>query len=334
MRLFDFLFESEERKAERLRKQEQETQQREEARRKWREARHESERVREERKLREQKTLAQAEWIKQQARVERCTIFRDTSVDFCYVPLGTFQMGNSADDAELYTGFWAKYTGNKYDGLITPQVEVKLTAGFWLARVPLTQAVWKAVTGECPSHFVGNPELPVESVSWDDCAGFIDLLEESVTIDGRKYRFDFPTEAQWEYACRAGTTGAFAVDRFWHNEEHPFPVGQLPGNNLGLQDMHGNVYEWCKDVFQEKLLGGVDPVVSPPEPPPIRSKDWKPPSVNRVHRGGSFRGWRRYELTSSWRGDFQWDGLNSPACSSPEHRSNNVGFRLALVPFP
>jgi formylglycine-generating enzyme required for sulfatase activity len=281
MGLFDFLFESEESKAAKLRQQEL--------------ARQEQERARQ-----EKESHVRVDWFKQQARSEKVSIAKDTSIEMCYVPPGQFKMGGSID--------------------------VELSAGFWLGRVPITQAVWKAVTGQSPSHFEGNPDLPVESVNWDDCASFIGLLEKNVTLDGRKYRFDFPTEAQWEYACRAGTLGKYAVDRFWHSQKHPMPVGQLPGNALGLQDMHGNVWEWCLDCHQERLPGGIDPCVlppPPPTPPAIRPRDWTPPpppSVSRVNRGGS------------WHLDAAYCCSSNRRRSSPDLRNYYFGFRLALVP--
>ena len=282
MGLFDFLFESEESKAQKLRQEER--------------ARQEQERARQ-----EQESLVRVDWFKQQARIESILISRNTAIDFCFVPPGRFKMG---------------------DG----QVDVKLSTGFSLSRVPVTQKVWKAVTGESPSHFEGNPDLPVESVSWDDCSRFIGLVNKGVDFGGKKVRFDFPTEAQWEYACRAGSMGPYAVEKFWCGEQHPFPVGQLPGNALGLQDMHGNVWEWCRDVFEDRLLGGDDPCVLPPplpEPPAIRPRDWTPPpppDVSRVLRGGSWNYGAAY-CSSAFRYRY-----------SPANHLINFGFRLALVP--
>jgi formylglycine-generating enzyme len=284
MGLFDFLFESEESKAQKLREEER--------------ARQEQERARQ-----EQESLVRVNWFKQQARIESIPISRNTAIDFCFVPPGQFKMGDGQG-----------------------QVDVKLSTGFLLSRVPVTQKVWKAVTGESPSHFEGNPDLPVESVSWDDCSRFIGLVNKGVDFGGTKVRFDFPTEAQWEYACRAGSTGEYAVEKFWCGQQHPSPVGQLPGNALGLQDMHGNVWEWCRDVYQERLPGGDDPCVLPPalpEPPAIRPRDWTPPpppAVSRVRRGGSWNG-AAARCSSASR---YYDG--------PDYRSSYMGFRLALVP--
>jgi len=263
MGLFDFLFESEESKAQKLR---------------------EEQRAR----------------LKQQARIESIPIFGDTSIDFCFVPPGQFKMGDGQG-----------------------QVDVKLSTGFLMSRVPVTQKVWKAVTGESPSHFEGNPDLPVESVSWDDCSRFIGLVNKGVDFGGKKVRFDFPTEAQWEYACRAGSMGPYAVEKFWCGQKHPFPVGQLPGNALGLQDMHGNVWEWCRDVYQDRLPGGDDPCVLPPplpEPPAIRPRDWTPAASARMARGGS---WQSDAAVCRWAYRDR---------HSPDLRSNAFGFRLALVP--
>ncbi|MEY5016067.1 MAG: hypothetical protein RIS92_2425 [Verrucomicrobiota bacterium] len=252
--------------------------------------------------------------FREQARIEKVSITRDTSIEMCYVPPGQFKMGK-------WVGEWQHFVKQGVEG-----VNVELSAGFWLGRVPITQAVWKAVTAQSPSEFEGNPDLPVDTVSWDDCASFIGSLKKNVTLDGRKYRFDFPTEAQWEYACRAGTLGDYAVNEFWHKRDHPMPVGQLPGNALGLQDMHGNVFEWCLDFYQELLPGGVDPCVlppPPPTPPAIRPRDWtppEPPSVQRVRRGGS------------WYTMAEYCASPNRCWSSPDACGSEFGFRLALVP--
>jgi uncharacterized protein (TIGR02996 family) len=163
---------------------------------------------------------------------------------FHFVPPGTFLMGSPEGEA-----------GRSEDE--TPHA-VTLTAGFWLGVVPVTQAQWRAVMGTDPSHFKGDG-LPVEQVGWDDCREFCDRL-------GREagWRFRLPTEAEWERACRAGTTTAF----FWGGGEQgagPFcwcsepgkpgsaggtrPAGTLLPNAWGLFDMHGNVWEWCEDRY-------------------------------------------------------------------------------------
>jgi formylglycine-generating enzyme required for sulfatase activity len=306
MGLFDFLFESQESKAERIRQEEQ--------------ARLKQERI------------DRVNWFKQQARIEKVSIFKNTIVEFCYVPPGQLHV-------DLRDWVIGPFVPKR------PEKLRRITRGYWLSRTPITQGVWKAVTGKSPSSFEGNSNLPVESVSWDDCSDFVKKLDKGPVLDGVQYRFDFPTEAQWEYACRAGTSTNFAVEKYCHRQDHPSPVGQLPGNALGLQDMHGNVEEWCRDIFQwecdYELPVGDDPCLlhltfAQPEPPAIRPRGWTPPPpppapiIQRVLRGGSW--FADYDSTTRTREYWAqecWSGYANKA--TPDTRRNTVGFRLALV---
>jgi len=131
------------------------------------------------------------------------------------------------------------------------QHEVTLTRAFWLADTACSQALWTSVVGENPSHFSDDPECPVETVSWEDVATFFRRLEHRYP----DLALRLPTEAEWEYACRAGTTGAFWFgDRistdyvnYGNKVERTSPVRALPANPWGLFHMHGNVWEWCGD---------------------------------------------------------------------------------------
>ena len=132
-----------------------------------------------------------------------------------------------------------------------PQHDVTLTKGFWLGKYEITQAQWKSVMGTNPSRFKGD-NRPVETVSWDDCQQF--LRKVNVALKGAAR---LPTEAEWEYACRAGTTGAVSgtghiTTMAWYdgnsgNQSHE--VGRHGANDWGFYDMHGNVLEWCADWF-------------------------------------------------------------------------------------
>ena len=199
---------------------------------------------------------------------------------------------------------------------------VTLTQDYWLGKYEVTQAQWKAVMGDNPSRFEGD-NLPVERVSWDDAKTFCNKL--NARYAGKLpagYKFDLPTEAQWEYACRAGTTTALnngtnlkseygcsnlnEVAWYYKNSEKTHPVGQKQPNAWGLYDMHGNVYEWCRDWRGDYVGDARDPV--------------GPTSGSyRVFRGGS------------------WNG-NARLCRSASRRNNGpgyrnfLGFRLALVP--
>ncbi len=218
---------------------------------------------------------------------------------FRYCPPGKFLMGSPEDE-----------TCRDFNEI---QHEVTLTRGFWLLETPVTQALWKTVTGENPSNFQGIDARPVEQVSWDDCNSFIQKLNaERLAPDGLK--FDFPTEAEWEYACRAGTTTPYNCGDKLTEYDANFgdifggttPVKSYAPNAWGLYDMHGNVEEWGFDRFD--LLFGEPPV------DPQGSKY----GSRRVIRGGSWFGCV-WSCRSADRG-----------LSSSEERYSFVGFRLAL----
>jgi formylglycine-generating enzyme required for sulfatase activity len=163
------------------------------------------------------------------------------------------------------------------------QVQVTLTRGFWMGETEVTQELYKSVMGTNPAYFKGARH-PVEQVSWKDAVAFCEKLTERERSAGRlsgigEYRL--PTEAEWEYACRAGTTTATAFGdslssvqanfngRYPYNggARGPFlektcEVGQYPANAWGLRDMHGNVWEWCADWYVDKLKGGANPIVA------------------------------------------------------------------------
>jgi formylglycine-generating enzyme required for sulfatase activity len=142
-----------------------------------------------------------------------------------------------------------------------PAHRVTLTRPFYLGRCEVTQDQWQRVMGSNPSGFKGA-NLPVENVSWNDCQDFLAKLQKQT---GRQ--FTLPTEAQWEYACRAGTTNTFSCGddeaslsrHAWHafnSGGKTHPVGQKKPNPWGLYDMHGNVFEWCADWYSESYPGG------------------------------------------------------------------------------
>ena len=197
--------------------------------------------------------------------------------------------------------------------------EVTLTRGFWLADTACTQALWQAVMKDNPSEF-NSDDRPVDSVSWQDCQVFFERING--LLPG--FNFCLPTEAQWEYACRAGTLTPFSFGRTVSTDQANFdgnysyaggakgefkkttiPVKALPCNEWGLYQMHGNVYEWCQDWYGDyDLEHPVDPVG--PEAGEVR-----------VLRGGSWG-------SSAWN-------LRS-ACrlgNGPSGRSGLIGFRLA-----
>jgi formylglycine-generating enzyme required for sulfatase activity len=168
---------------------------------------------------------------------------------FRWIEPGEFLMGSPATEPERFDD----------EG---PQHVVRLTEGYWLADTACSQALWQAVTGGNPSTFKGDPQNPVEQVSWDDVDGFLRRLE--ALLPGVKAAL--PTEAEWEYACRAGTKTAFSFgdaitpeqanydgsQAYAHgatgeSREKALPVKTFAANPWGLYQMHGNVYEWCAD---------------------------------------------------------------------------------------
>ncbi|MCX8496630.1 MAG: formylglycine-generating enzyme family protein [Akkermansiaceae bacterium] len=144
------------------------------------------------------------------------------------------------------------------------QVQVTLSKGFWMAQTQVTQAQWQAVMGDNPSYLRGK-KRPVERVSWHQAQEFVSKLNASFALpDGMQ--MTLPTEAQWEYAARAGEPGPYSGgtldDMAWYDENSEsktHPVGKKKPNGWGLHDMYGNVWEWCSDWYANDIEGGIDP---------------------------------------------------------------------------
>lgn len=165
------------------------------------------------------------------------------------------------------------------------QHKVILTEGYWMADTTCTQELWQAVMETNPSKFKGN-QLPVDSVSWYDCIKFLKRLNELIP----EIEFRLPTEAEWEYACRAGTTTPFSfgeditTEQVNYDGQYPYAgtetnetsyrrktveVKSLPCNQWGLYEMHGNVWEWCSDWYSEDYYQNSplkDPKGAQPDP--------------------------------------------------------------------
>jgi formylglycine-generating enzyme required for sulfatase activity len=226
-------------------------------------------------------------------------------------PKGTFMMGSPESEEARFED--------------ETQHEVTISKDYYLGVHEVTQAQYEKVMGTKPSYFQGDEikgsstNNPVESVSWLDavefCKKLSDLPEEKAA--GRVYRL--PTEAEWEYACRAGSKSAYSFgesskslgDYAWfdgnsNNQMHP--VGEKKANAWGLYDMHGNVWEWCSDWYGEYPNGAVSDPVGPRE------------GSNCVIRGGS---WCSTAANC-------WSANRSRG--TPVNRVNNLGFRLALSP--
>lgn len=249
--------------------------------------------------------------------------------ELVWCPPGAFNMGSPTNEI-----------GRATDERLHP---VRLSHGFWMAKYPTTQREWRLVMGSNPSWFKDNenlseelrnkqsdnpafdkPDYPVEHVSWFDCSNF---LEKASALAGCLLRF--PTEAEWEYACRAGSSDAYcwgwALNGDWANVdgrhpcaseiegpflEHPSPVGSYPPNAWGLYDMHGNVFEWTQDFYGEYP----DTAVLDPKGPPR--------GATKVVRGGN------------------WCNFAKAARSAARHRAipsahnARTGFRFCMDALP
>jgi formylglycine-generating enzyme required for sulfatase activity len=236
------------------------------------------------------------------------------------IPPGEFMMGSSEEEQARFLEE-ARAANDQWavDGIPSevPQHRVRITKPFYLGKHEVTQAQWEAVMRDNPSK-LRAPTYPVEQVSWDDIQSLLEKLNAEHEKHGMK--FALPSEAQWEYACRAGTTtpwqcgdsdgmlGEFAWVRA-NSAGKNHPVGALKSNAWGLHDMHGNVREWCADWYVASYYAD-----SPPNDP-----SGPPTGRVRVLRGGD-RGGHPWRCRSSYL-DFR----------GPGQRFSFLGFRLASV---
>ena len=257
------------------------------------------------------------------------TLLGDVTLKQVWCPPGMFTMGSFASEADR--------SGNE-----PVAVEVTLTQGYWLAATETTQGQWTAVMGAASKPWSGQKYLregqnfPATYISHgvgpngkneaDSATAFCEKLTEIERTAGRLptgWKYELPTEAQWEYACRAGTTtqysfqgnesqlsdyawwGGFVGDGNAKREQYSHTVGTKLQNRWGLYDMHGNVLEWCRDGYAEKLSGGSDPFNAGT-------------GNSRVLRGGSWYGNARL-TRSAYRNRF-----------APDFRVSYSGFRVCL----
>jgi formylglycine-generating enzyme len=246
-------------------------------------------------------------------------------VKLCWCPPGKFLMGSPPDEAERRPD--------------EAQVEVRLTRGFWMGKYGVTQGQWKRVVGRLPGELTPaggeGDNFPVYNVNYAEAEAFYLKLTELGRQSGdlaTGWEFRLPTEAQREYACRAGTKTATAFGDKLSSKQANFQgrpyngaekgpslnratkVGSYPANAWGLCDMQANVCEWCRDWYHPKLPGGDDPDLSSVKGPSNRDS-----TFSRVRRGGAWcdDGWA---CRSAFRQRFE-----------PERRYDHIGFRVVAV---
>ena len=225
---------------------------------------------------------------------------------------GTFLLGSPTHEVDRDT----------YEG---PQTQVTLTYGFWISKYEITQIEYQTVIGYNPSEFIGDANRPVERISWHDATNYCFELTQQERLAGRLpagYEYRLPTEAEWEYAARAGTTTRFSygddpgytnlTQYAWYAANsggQTHPVGQKQPNARGLYDIHGNVWEWCWDKYTYPGGSVTNPMGI------VFTSD-----IFRVPRGGSYRNDGGL-CRSAYRGS-SWNYV----------RINSFGFRVVLAP--
>jgi formylglycine-generating enzyme len=246
-------------------------------------------------------------------------------VRVCWCPPGRFTMGSPATEP-----------GRRSD---EAQVEVTISRGFWMAAVEATQGQWQRIVGawpdKPPTAAMGlGDDVPVYWVTYAHAESFCRALTERARRAGtlpEGWEARLPTEAQWEYACRAGTTAAFAsgaalsraVANFYDGPPRtreqgwppgaPSPAGTRRANAWGLFDMHGNLFEWCRDWYHAQLPGGTDPDVQ------IQGVPNRDGSYSRVRRGGAWMD----------AADFCRSALRLRY--EPGRSSDHIGFRIVVA---
>jgi formylglycine-generating enzyme required for sulfatase activity len=247
---------------------------------------------------------------------------------FALIPPGEFDMGSTEEEvARLLDGVHAQKEREWYVQLLPSEVSkhrVRITRPYYMGIYEVTQAEYERVMGTNPSHFTGNPIRPVEQVSWSDAVEFCRRLSEDPKEKAAGAVYRLPTEAEWEYACRAGTTtrfsfgddaGVLAQYAWWlkNSQDSTQPVGQLRPNAFGLFDVHGNVWEWCADWHAGDYYRHA------PTEDPIGPNS----GSSRVMRSGSYRLDDPLIFRSAFRGR-----------NRPERRLSDWGFRVARTLTP
>jgi formylglycine-generating enzyme required for sulfatase activity len=251
----------------------------------------------------QQKTAADAN----QANIKTIDLGNEVKMELVYIPAGEFEMGSPMTELQRSSEEAPHH--------------IKITKPFYMGKFEVTQIQYRTIMHENNSKF-GGDKFPVENVSWYEAGRFLKILSDKTGL-----KFRLPTEAEWEYACRAGTTAAFntgtTLDSDFANYDARDPyadgligkylertteVGSYKPNAFGLYDMHGNVWEWCSDIYDEdyyKITVSIDP--KGPE-------DGK----SRVIRGGAWCE-KAYKCRSAYRND-----------RKPKANQSHIGFRIVL----
>ena len=214
-----------------------------------------------------------------------------------WIPPGSFMMGAPNDEPGSTTAE-------------RPYHEVTIDQGFWMFETACSEDLWLTVMGSA-SHRQLGVTLPITKISRNDVLVFIQRINAAVP----DLALELPTEAQWEYACRAGTTTPYGfgdqitVEQVCYDSDGPVAIGSLPPNPWGLQEMHGNVWEWCADSWHDNYNDA-----------PTNGSAWFEPDISRyVIRGGAWSYGAR-DVRSACRGE-----------APPEARADNLGFRCVSV---
>ncbi|MCE8423946.1 MAG: formylglycine-generating enzyme family protein [Candidatus Methanoperedens sp.] len=233
---------------------------------------------------------------------DKKTFTNSIGMEFVLIPAGEFDMGSASNDVDRKPNE-------------EPVHRVKLSSALYFGKYEVTQKQWYDVMGTSPSNYSGN-DLPVEQVSWNDAQEFIKKLNEKEGIN----KYKLPSEAEWEYAARAGTKTRYSFgdsysnlgDYAWYNDNSnskTHQVGRNKPNEWGLYDMHGNVWEWVQDKWHDDYNGA-----------PNDASSWeRGDGLIRVGRGGGWSG-----SAGDCRSAARFDG-------EPDYRDYALGFRILRI---
>ena len=261
---------------------------------------------------------------------------KGVKLEMILIPAGEFLMGSPDSDKDAYIGE-------------KPQHRVRITKPFYLGQYLVTQEQWEAVMGSNPSYFKG-PTNPVEQISWRDCQQFLGKLNTKSAAGGEQFRL--PSEAQWEYACRAGSTTRYCFgdddsklgEYAWYDANSgrkPHPVGGKKPNAWGLYDMHGNVWEWCQDWYKDGYYAKSpmdDPIGAATTGlcPVFRGGSWESSNgcCRSAHRNISSPGYFSFchGLRVARGLADKVSAAAEPKTTTPKQITNSIGMKLTLVP--